>query len=82
MAARNSAGDRVLFDDFREGYAWLKENTPLDAKVMSWWDYGHQIRSMANRTTIVDGNTWNSTHIAAVGRAMASTEEVQEITRP
>jgi dolichyl-diphosphooligosaccharide--protein glycosyltransferase len=36
MAAQNSAGEGVLFDDFWEGYAWLKENTPLDAKVMSW----------------------------------------------
>jgi len=30
---------------------------------------------MANRTVIVDNNTWNNTHIATVGRALASTEE-------
>lgn len=30
---------------------------------------------MANRTVIVDNNTWNNTHIATVGRAMASHEE-------
>ena len=30
---------------------------------------------MANRTVIVDNNTWNNTHIATVGRAMASPEE-------
>lgn len=30
---------------------------------------------MANRTVIVDNNTWNNTHIATVGRAMASNEE-------
>jgi dolichyl-diphosphooligosaccharide--protein glycosyltransferase len=30
---------------------------------------------MANRTVIVDNNTWNNTHIATVGRAMASDEE-------
>jgi dolichyl-diphosphooligosaccharide--protein glycosyltransferase len=29
---------------------------------------------MANRTVIVDNNTWNTTHIATVGRAMASPE--------
>lgn len=29
---------------------------------------------MANRTVIVDNNTWNNTHIATVGRAMASPE--------
>ena len=30
---------------------------------------------MANRTTIVDNNTWNNTHIATVGRVMASDEK-------
>jgi dolichyl-diphosphooligosaccharide--protein glycosyltransferase len=42
---------------------------------MSWWDYGYQITGMSNRTVIVDNNTWNNTHIATVGRAMASPEE-------
>jgi asparagine N-glycosylation enzyme membrane subunit Stt3 len=39
------------------------------------WDYGYQITGMANRTVLVDNNTWNNTHIATVGRAMASNEE-------
>lgn len=66
---------RVILDDFREAYYWLRHNTATDAKIMSWWDYGYQITSMANRTVIVDNNTWNNTHIATVGRAMASNEE-------
>lgn len=75
LAARQSNGDRVIFDDFREAYFWLRHNTPPDAKVMSWWDYGYQITAMANRTVIVDNNTWNNTHIATVGRAMSSYED-------
>lgn len=35
---------------------------------MSWWDYGYQIAGMANRTTLVDNNTWNNSHIALVSR--------------
>ena len=42
---------------------------------MSWWDYGYQITGMANRTTIVDNNTRNNSHIATVGTAMAAREE-------
>lgn len=42
---------------------------------MSWWDYGYQITGMANRTVLVDNNTWNNTHIATVGRALASDEK-------
>jgi dolichyl-diphosphooligosaccharide--protein glycosyltransferase len=41
---------------------------------MSWWDYGYQITGMGNRTTIVDNNTRNNSHIATVGMAMASRE--------
>lgn len=49
---------------------------------MSWWDYGYQITGMSNRTVIVDNNTWNNTHIATVGLAMASDEdEAYEICR-
>ncbi|KAK0163251.1 hypothetical protein PV327_006954 [Microctonus hyperodae] len=75
LSARSPDGGRMIFDDFREAYYWLKMNTPEDAKVMSWWDYGYQITAMANRTILVDNNTWNNTHISRVGQAMASSEE-------
>ena len=35
----------------------------------------YQMSAMANRTVLVDNNTWNNTHIATVGRALASSEE-------
>ncbi|RWS30280.1 dolichyl-diphosphooligosaccharide--protein glycosyltransferase subunit STT3A-like protein [Leptotrombidium deliense] len=75
LSARSHDGSRIIFDDFREAYYWLRQNTPEDAKVMSWWDYGYQITAMANRTIIVDNNTWNNTHISRVGQAMASSED-------
>jgi dolichyl-diphosphooligosaccharide--protein glycosyltransferase len=43
---------------------------------MSWWDYGYQIAGFSERTTLVDNNTWNNTHIATVGKAMSTSEEV------
>ncbi|XP_076065049.1 catalytic subunit 3A of the oligosaccharyltransferase complex [Oratosquilla oratoria] len=75
LSARGHDGSRIIFDDFREAYYWLRHNTPEDAKVMSWWDYGYQITAMANRTILVDNNTWNNTHISRVGQAMASPED-------
>jgi dolichyl-diphosphooligosaccharide--protein glycosyltransferase len=75
MQTRTPDGGLHVFDDFREAYAWLAHNTPPDAKVASWWDYGYQTTAMANRTVIVDNNTWNNTHIATVGRAMALPEK-------
>jgi len=74
LASYSSSGQRQIIDDFREAYYWLRKNTPEDARVMSWWDYGYQIAGMANRTTLVDNNTWNNSHIAMVGKAMSSNE--------
>lgn len=74
MSHRTEQG-RVIIDDYREAYYWMKQNTDADAKIMSWWDYGYQITGMANRTVLIDNNTWNNTHIATVGKAFASTEE-------
>lgn len=76
LASRMPDGSQLIIDDYREAYQWLRQNTKDDAKVMSWWDYGYQIGGMADRPTLVDNNTWNNTHIATVGKAMASGEEV------
>ncbi|CAL8105252.1 unnamed protein product [Calicophoron daubneyi] len=69
------SGERHILDDYRAAYYWLRQNTKPDARIMSWWDYGYQITGIANRTVLVDNNTWNNTHIGRVGQAMASSEE-------
>ena len=69
-------GGATILDDFRESYWWLRDNTPEDARVMAWWDYGYQIAGVANRTTLADGNTWNHEHIALLGKCLVSPEEV------
>jgi dolichyl-diphosphooligosaccharide--protein glycosyltransferase len=76
LASRAPDGSQHIIDDYREAYYWLRQNTAENAKIMSWWDYGYQIGGMADRPTLVDNNTWNNTHIATVGKAMASREEV------
>ncbi|KAL4951620.1 Oligosaccharyl transferase STT3 subunit-domain-containing protein [Aspergillus filifer] len=76
LASRMPDGSQFIIDDYREAYYWLRQNTPANSKIMSWWDYGYQIGGMADRPTLVDNNTWNNTHIATVGKAMSSREEV------
>lgn len=60
LASTGPDGSQHIIDDFREAYYWLRQNTAEDAVVMSWWDYGYQIAGMADRTTLVDNNTWNN----------------------
>lgn len=76
LASRAPDGSQIIIDDFREAYYWLRQNSDESDKVMAWWDYGYQITGMANRTVLVDNNTWNNTHIATVGKAMSSSEDV------
>jgi dolichyl-diphosphooligosaccharide--protein glycosyltransferase len=76
LASKMPDGSQHIIDDYREAYYWLRQNTEQNAKIMSWWDYGYQIGGMADRPTLVDNNTWNNTHIATVGKAMSSREEV------
>ena len=76
LASKLADGSQHIIDDYREAYYWLRQNTHPKAKIMSWWDYGYQIGGMADRPTLVDNNTWNNTHIATVGKAMSSREEV------
>jgi dolichyl-diphosphooligosaccharide---protein glycosyltransferase len=72
---RTQQGEDVTVDDYRQAYWWLRDNTPKDARIMAWWDYGYQIAGIANRTTIADGNTWNHEHIALLGKALTSPEK-------
>jgi len=72
VLGRSPNGEPVMIDDFREAYWWVRDNTPEDSRVLSWWDYGYQINGIANRTTIADGNTWNHEHIALLGRSLVS----------
>lgn len=66
---------KYIIDDYWKGYHWLKANTPEDARVMAWWDYGYQITGIGNRTSVADGNTWNHEHIATLGRTLTSPEK-------
>jgi dolichyl-diphosphooligosaccharide---protein glycosyltransferase len=72
LAARTRSGEIIKVDDYREAYWWLRDNTPLDSRIVAWWDYGYQITAIANRTTIADGNTWNHEHIALLGKCLTT----------
>lgn len=82
VKARDAENNVIKVDDYREAYWWLRDNTPEDARILAWWDYGYQIAGIANRTTIADGNTWNHEHIALLGLTLTTDlEEGWEIAR-
>uniref|UniRef100_A0A7R9VFZ5 dolichyl-diphosphooligosaccharide--protein glycotransferase n=1 Tax=Chlamydomonas euryale TaxID=1486919 RepID=A0A7R9VFZ5_9CHLO len=68
-------GRIIKVTDYLDSYKWLKKNTPKDARVLSWWDYGYQLSGIGEKITLADGNTWNHEHIALVGRCLALPEK-------
>lgn len=46
LQAKGHDGSRIIFDDFREAYRWLSQNTGDDEIVMSWWDYGYLVSAL------------------------------------
>jgi len=70
-----STAFKVTSNDWIEALSFIREKTPEDSVIISWWDYGYWIRVIGNRTTLVDNATLNTTKIALVGKMFLSDEE-------
>ncbi|SVB21322.1 uncharacterized protein METZ01_LOCUS174176, partial [marine metagenome] len=44
-------------NDWPDAMLWLKTETPENAKILSWWDYGYWIETLGDRTTYADNAT-------------------------
>lgn len=63
---------RSAFTDWVQTLQWVRQDTPTNSVIISWWDYGYWFTVMGNRTTLIDNATINSTRIAQVARMMMS----------
>ena len=69
--------------DWLNALTWIRLNTPPSPRrpgeagtvIASWWDYGYWITTIANRTSLADNGTWNSTQIKQIGLMFMSPEE-------
>ena len=52
---------------------WIKLNTPENAIIASWWDYGYWIQTMAERTTFVDNSTLIDSRIQHMAKVLMGT---------
>ncbi|OYT26446.1 MAG: peptide transporter [Thermoprotei archaeon ex4572_64] len=61
--------------DWLDALLWLQYHTPSsgqESSVLSWWDYGYWISIIANRTSLADNSTINSTQIAIIAKFFLS----------
>ena len=63
-------------NDWLETMEWLKMNTPENAKIASWWDYGYWITTLSERTTYVDNATLDTREIQKMATVLLSEPEV------
>ena len=49
----------VSSTDWLDTLEWIKNNTPQDSVIASWWDYGYWIQTKAERASIADNSTVN-----------------------
>ena len=61
---------KIKTDDWINALNWLSNNTPKDAVIAAWWDYGYWITVLANRTTLADNATLNDTRIATIANML------------
>ena len=60
---------KMSTNDWSDAMQWLKENTPKDAVIASWWDYGYWISTLGERKTLADNSTlldWQIRKLAAM----------------
>jgi asparagine N-glycosylation enzyme membrane subunit Stt3 len=72
--AASSLPLRAQISDWLDALNWMRVNLPSDAVVLSWWDYGYWITTIANKTTLADNGTVNSTQIGKIGEVFMSNE--------
>ena len=65
----------ISTNDWSDSMHWLKENTPEDAVIASWWDYGYWISTLAERKTLADNSTLIDWQIRKIASMFMSTPD-------
>ena len=49
-------------------YRWIRENTPEDAVITHWWDYGYWTQAVGERASTHDGGAHGEYMLYVLGR--------------
>ncbi len=66
----------IATNDWPDTLKWIKDNTPKDSVVASWWDYGYWIQTLAERKTLADNATVDTNRIAKIAQMLLSSPDV------
>jgi dolichyl-diphosphooligosaccharide---protein glycosyltransferase len=60
-------------NDWLDALEWIKLNTPENAIIAGWWDYGYWITTMSERTTLIDNSTLIDSRIKNMAKILMGT---------
>ena len=72
LTANANLSPTFVTNDWKDAMQWLKENTPKDAVVASWWDYGYYITTLGERKTLADNATLKAWQIRKIASMLFS----------
>jgi len=65
----------ISTNDWPDAMQWVRENTPKDAVIASWWDYGYWISTLGERKTLADNSTLMDWQIRKIASTLFSTPD-------
>jgi dolichyl-diphosphooligosaccharide--protein glycosyltransferase len=65
---------KAAANDWLDALDWIKNNTPQDAVVAAWWDYGYWITTLGERKTLADNATVHSGRIIMLAVMLMNSE--------
>jgi len=66
---------QISSSDWLDSMEWIKNNTPDDAVIAAWWDYGYWIQTKGERATLADNSTLIDSIIKKLASAFLSTPD-------
>ena len=58
----------IATNDWKDSLEWIKNNTPEDSVIASWWDYGYWITTLSERSTLADNATIHTDKIQQIAK--------------
>jgi dolichyl-phosphooligosaccharide-protein glycotransferase len=79
--AHNTANGEVpsMNDAWHTALTKIKEETPEDAIITSWWDFGHWFKAIADRAVTFDGASQNRPQAHWVGKVLLTDNEKEAV---
>jgi dolichyl-diphosphooligosaccharide---protein glycosyltransferase len=65
----------VSTTDWIDSLEWIKNNTPEDAVIGAWWDYGYWIQTKSDRITLADNSTLIDSIIKKIATVFSSSPD-------